>query len=613
MASKRVLASRSKQVASILPARRTPNAQTCPICSSAFVSKPSVSSPSSRRYASTATNPRSELESALVKLEKHSSRFVNIARLQLALQGLRQEPGHEAVRIAILGLSNGETTGATTRRVLRAILSDPLTDAQPWEAELDKHDPTRPLIVRVGPPHLHDAASIEFSRNNPIEELSISSPEYNAFNLEFLIMDVTAPYGTPGSVSVESLQDSVLVPTVNIPSAEDRVSPLATPVHQALLVGDGFAGALNVSALPVAETEGAILSAVEFSGVSADQANAGFQVIDLSRAEQGIQLFRQGPQNAVQYEKLWFGSNLPSLTQWLKQGVKTADDATKPAVKKLIASLLQTTATSINAEQLSKFTSTTTSEKPHRSEPMHTALAAWSRNAHAELQSELDHAFSGRRWRKLGWWKLFWRVDDVSMLTNEMLSQRFLPTAEQELVYLAGQIAEKRPEAIQYTQPASAAEAPTKKAKSLLAPSPLPKWPGHINFTRRYLQNETVPALQTLAQRLLVQSLGGSGLATTVAGLLYVSSFASSLYEAGAVAALGTVYCLGRMQKKWEAARTFWEGEVREEGRKAVRGAEDSFANALSAKDSLPAEDVAEQDKAKELVAEAQEALSRLK
>ena len=46
------------------------------------------------------------------------------------------------------------------------------------------------------------------------------------------------------------------------------------------------------------------------------------------------------------------------------------------------------------------------------------------------------------------------------------------------------------------------------------------------------------------------------------------------LYEAGAVAAFGLVWSLRRMQKKWETARKFWEGEVREEGRKAVRAVE---------------------------------------
>ena len=135
------------------------------------------------------------------------------------------------------------------------------------------------------------------------------------------------------------------------------------------------------------------------------------------------------------------------------------------------------------------------------------ALAEWSRSAHGELQQELDLVFTGRRWRKLGWWKLFWRVDDVGMLTNEMLSQRFLPTAEQELVYLAGRVAALRGEVPNYPQPVS-------ETVSAAPQAPLPKWPGHIAFTRRYLQNETVPALQALAQRLLVQSLGTSSVAT---------------------------------------------------------------------------------------------------
>ena len=45
----------------------------------------------------------------------------------------------------------------------------------------------------------------------------------------------------------------------------------------------------------------------------------------------------------------------------------------------------------------------------------------------------------------------------------------------------------------------------------------------------------------------------------------------TGLYEAGAFAALGIIWSLRRMQKKWEAARSFWENEVREEGKKAVR------------------------------------------
>lgn len=612
MASKRAPVPRSGEISTLLSPSRLPNIQSCRACRLSAQSKRSNRAPIHRRTLSTATttpNPRSELEATLLKLEKHSPRFVNLPRLQLALQGLRQDAGHEAVRVAILGVANGETAGATTRRVLKALLADPLSDEQPWESELEKHDPTRPLVVRVNASQ-SEAVAIQLTSNSPIEELHISSPAYNGFNLEFLIMEVTAPYGAPGSVSVQALEDAVLVPTVEIPSAEHRSSPLATPVHQALLVGDNFAGALNVSALPVTETSGSILAAVDLKGLSADQAEGAFEVIDLDQAEQGIKLFRQGPQNAIQYERLWFSSNLPNLTKWLKNGIKTDYETTKPAVKNLLASLLQSTSASITAEEASHLAKTLPANASLHSNTLQTALASWSRNAHSELQSELDQAFSGRRWRKLGWWKLFWRVDDVSMLTNEMLSQRFLPTSEQELVYLAGRVVEQRHEPPHYSQPTSINGSKTAVTQPS---STLPKWPGHIAFTRRYLQDETIPALQTLAQRLLVQSLGTSSIATTLAGLLYISSFASTLYEAGAVAALGIVYSLGRMQKKWETARTFWEGEVREEGRKAVRGTEESFADALSAKHSLPAETVADLEKAKELVAEAEEALSRMK
>jgi hypothetical protein len=95
---------------------------------------------------------------------------------------------------------------------------------------------------------------------------------------------------------------------------------------------------------------------------------------------------------------------------------------------------------------------------------------------------------------------------------------------------------------------------------------------------------------------------------------LYLSSFASTLYEAGAVAALGIVYSLGRMQRKWEAARSFWEGEVREEGRKAVRGAEESVAAVLENNGgSNETLDTGELQKTRGLIARAEDALARMK
>lgn len=67
------------------------------------------------------------------------------------------------------------------------------------------------------------------------------------------------------------------------------------------------------------------------------------------------------------------------------------------------------------------------------------------------------------------------------------------------------------------------------------------------------------------------------------------------------------------MQKKWETARSFWEGDVREEGRKAVRGTEESIAEALNGiKASQPGPDESKIERTRELVAQAEDALARM-
>ncbi|CRK18818.1 hypothetical protein BN1723_011705, partial [Verticillium longisporum] len=86
--------------------------------------------------------------------------------------------------------------------------------------------------------------------------------------------------------------------------------------------------------------------------------------------------------------------------------------------------------------------------------------------------------------------------------------------------------------------------------------------------------------------------------------------------HAGAVAALGIVWSLRRLQTKWETAREFWEGDVREEGRKAVRGAEASIADVLEGKTGSATqaqEDVRERELARQLTEKAADALSRMK
>lgn len=67
----------------------------------------------------TVTEPREELENLLLELQKHGSNYVNLSRIQLALNGLRQKPGNESIRVAVLGLSNGSDSGKTAKQLLK--------------------------------------------------------------------------------------------------------------------------------------------------------------------------------------------------------------------------------------------------------------------------------------------------------------------------------------------------------------------------------------------------------------------------------------------------------------------------------------------------------------
>ncbi|KAK7421322.1 hypothetical protein QQX98_002216 [Neonectria punicea] len=632
MSSRRSGLPRAGILRALIRPQKPHGASICPFCSIAPAARARPRSRRdviSRRFQSTtpaSTNARAELEHALLDLQKHAPAFVNLSRLQLALQGLRQTPGLESVRVAILGLADGSDAGRTAKNVLRVLLADPLKDEEEWERQLKDHDPKNPLIVRVGPV-LDQQGGLTISKTGLLSEVHVSSVDWNGYNLEILFMQVQMPARNTGDISAQGVEDALLVPTVNIPSAENRITPVTTPVHKSILVADGFMGAVNLTAFPILEGKESILTAIDLKGLDKEQLEVPFEVFDVSLAEKGVGLFREGPQNAMEYNHLVSASNISALSNWLKSGISTSDNSTKPAVRRLIASLLTNALATVQTAEsrtLSEVLNSTTSSSV-ASKGLNESLSVWAQKAHAELQDELDLAFTGHRWRKLGWWQLFWRVDDVAMLTNEMLSQRFLPTAEQELIYLTGQIAEFARTSPKYPQPVSASDSEPglkRLGSEELAPMALiprtpalPKWPGHIAFTRRYLQNETIPALQALAQRLVMQSLGTSSVTTSLAALLYVSSFSSTVFEAGAVAALGIMWSLSRLQKKWEAARGFWEGEVREEGRKAVRGAEESVADVLDGgkpeKKSVGRTE--ELDKVRQLVAKAEDALARMK
>ncbi|RYP22348.1 hypothetical protein DL765_001700 [Monosporascus sp. GIB2] len=564
--------------------------------------------------AHTAVDPRKELEEALLDLQKRAPNYVNLSRVQLALNGLRQPRGSESIRIAVLGLKDGSGTRHTAKEVLKLLLADPLKPEEDWEKEIDGHDLSQPLIVRVGPDNPRETS---FTRGHLLHEINVSSAVLNRHNIELLLMDTNPLLNRREADTVESFEDSILVPTVDIPmSKTGRYTPITTPVHKALIVADGFKGAASMMSVPALEASSLVSAAVDLPSYRPEEAEAStfpFTPIDVGTASAGLRLVRQDLGAAIEFEHLWFRSNVPKLVEWLRSDTLATDGSiTKRPVKALVASLLANTSMAMERELASKQRRATSPGTMSTSvRRLRTNLEAWAENAHRELQEQLDLAFASKRWRRLRWWKLFWRVDDVGMFTNDIISQRFLTAAERNSIFLAGQMHEA---GISSSPPAASksGEITPRNTDTLL-------WPANIAAARNYLQTETIPALQALAQKLVMQTLTTSGLTSSLGALVYLGTLTTTVYEAGAVAALGIVWSMKRMQKQWEAARNFWEGEVREEGRKAVRDAEREFDRSLAdyemratGKDPEGTEKSRELEHAKELVQRAWRAYEKL-
>ncbi|KAL1839069.1 hypothetical protein VTJ49DRAFT_1899 [Mycothermus thermophilus] len=574
------------------------------------------------------SNPRHDLHRALSDLQTHAANYTNLPRLQLALRNLSEPAGHESIRVAVLNLpppSNDKATNVsnstaktppptptttTAQRLLRLALADPLrSTTASWEEQLEAHDLRSHSLVQ--------------QMEHVVPEVRVDAPLLRDSGLEMLVADAgfLAEQGQSGSV-----EDAVLVPTVDVAATTaGHVAPIATPVHMALLVGDGVLGAARILSLPVVgQGRDVITGAVNFDSTLSQQDLKGcpFVVVNVDVARQGLEQFRADVGNAIAYETLWSASNVSAVSEWLRKGAATRDDGTtKQPVRNLLRSLLRNARAALQQEAARD-----ASAERHSAIPSETvaqldrALAEWARSAHQELQEQLDLAFAAGAWSRLSWWKLFWRADDVGMAASEVVAIRFLPQAEKNMIYLAGRIREAGIPNVPYSgpmlPPSSTTDSNTQQNETIASPGKA-NWPQHIPFTRTYLQSKTVPALQALAQRLVVEAASLSGLSAALAGLSYLSAIGA--YECGAIAALGIAVACRRMQRKWDAAREYWQGEVREEGRKAVRATEGSVAEVLQKAGQAPVDEedrrarVMERERVEGILQRAEEALGRLK
>ncbi|KAF2140113.1 uncharacterized protein K452DRAFT_230804 [Aplosporella prunicola CBS 121167] len=584
-----------------------------------------------------------ELHQTLDALKGPAANYVNLSRLQLALRGL--ETTDPVVRIAVLSL--GDQRAA--QRLVRLLLADPLGDKGVWEKELEKkgQDEAQAILLRHG-----DETDVH-PYNPLLRTISVPSRILQKHNIEILISSLNVNTAAPSITSEQDRpKDAILVPTLRTPtSASGRLTMVTYPVHRAIVFGDGVKSTVAYGRFTATQAEqdipaqtvkvalGLPAPAEEVDQSSTDR----YVVIDPELATEAIEKFRESIANSMIYERGWHRSGLHVLTKWLAEGAAPAD--MKPALENLIKSLLADAHENIkidDAQRLQELANSAISEAT-KAEILE-SLRVWAEHAHNELREKLDMAFASKYWHKIAWWKLLWRVDDVGMITSDILERRWLTEAEKEIVWVAGRIEEA---GFFAGDPQADAMPERRMLKSTAVPVPrlgelpdgpprlselrkydarpaddidaaslpeLKPWPMQIPLARAHLSATGIPPLQALAQKLLLQTASTTTMTGALSALTYVSFSGVSAFEAGAVAALGAVWSLRRMQRVWEGARARWAADVRERGREALKDTEVKVRDVVrergAAKVDWGAGD--ERTRAREAVARARYALARV-
>nr|OQO21716.1 hypothetical protein B0A51_12870 [Rachicladosporium sp. CCFEE 5018] len=556
--------------------------------------------------SSTAVNPPStvpsayeELHSRLVALQDPASGFADLSRLQLALRSL--ESDSPTVRVAFLGLGSNGVEAA--RKLARVLLADALGSEEEWEKQLlaDAGD-GRGLLLRYG-----DEIDTVSVTKDLVQIIDIPSPFLKRHGLEILVTG----FSTGGLAAEESeeLESQLLVPSLTIPNtSRGQVGFVRYPVHMALLVGEGVEGAVEAARILELELDAALVGAALDLPVRPDVAKGSIisttgQIVDTSLASHALALFRTSKANGAQFSHEWEASNVPATASFITSASLSSSSSPKPAITATIASLLTSTTTAINdAETTSIQTADFASVPSPKRAQLLSDLTSWSASAHKDLQLNLTAAFASPTWRRTAWFRLLWRIDDVSQVSTHLLQHAWLREAELELACLSGKLlsgglatpATLRepefqalvPEGMQAElvthekvkdQEESVAELmqlPTLlsrvKAQSGLNPLFNPPWPQTIALARMHLIHTLIPPFHARAQALLLQSLTTTAATSALGVWLVVATSGVAVYEAGAVAALGLVWSLRRLQKKWGIERTKFAGDVSDFARRAL-------------------------------------------
>lgn len=426
-------------------------------------------------------------------------------------------------------------------------------------------------------------------RHPLVKTLFIPSATLHTHGLEILVQASSAANQSSGEAGVANL----LVP------GNGRLSTVTFPVHKMIIYQEGLQ---DLDSVPkISMHEGEMFKVIfDWSWSTLQQQSPKAQSvspINLALGEAAIDIFRQSLQRSVEYDHLWFDAGMPGITAWLLDGTESQNGGIKPAIRGLLQTICKNATKAIAQEdessvQRQKASTISVTTK----NIIDQGISIWAENAHTELRDRLDRAFYSKSWRRIKWWKLFWRVDDVGYIASDILQKDWLVAAEKEMIWISGRIHQSGLLGLPKLRPAAVLDPDDEQTLGGHPPPPSvsdlvekgstyevvenqvfqqPSLPETIPRARYALSLFTVPPLQSLSQSLLLQTISTNALASSLSALLYVSVSTTSPYEAGAIAAVGLVWSLRRLQTRWEIARLKWEAQMREDGRSVLRNVEE--------------------------------------
>ncbi|KAK3623311.1 hypothetical protein LTR56_021690 [Elasticomyces elasticus] len=559
--------------------------------------------------APTTVPPRyRELHQQLLALQEEANTYVNLSRLQLAARSLESE--QPITRVALLGL--GQNGANAARKLARALLSDPLGEEQAWEQDLlQSVKDGRSLLLRYGD-------SEDTAQASPlVQTLHVPSPFLRRHNVEILVTSLNP--ASADRITDAELEEAILVPSLTTPSsAGGRVGFVRYPVHKALVVAEGITGAVSYGRLPRFIDKAELITAALSLPLRSSSAKTSAEeettdnVVDIDLATHALDLFRASNANGAQFSNEWQTSRLSALSKWIA-GAEAREEELRPAVRSLLDSVLLNASASIEGAESEQSTVVANSTIPEANRSKLDALIShFSADWHRDLQDNLGAGLQSRSWRRTAWWRLIWRIDDVSVSAADILRLSWLTEAEQTMAFISGRIEEaglatsdelreagpasryaiEGADHIEYTlsswEPKRAAIiAPPKEmyAAELLQQDVLvarvkeesginaafnPPWPRTIHLARQQMLHTLVPAFHRRAQTLLLSTLSTAGGASALGAWIYLATAGSAVQGAGALAALGIVWSLRRLQTLWGKERDDFAITVKENGRRVL-------------------------------------------